>query len=77
MLIGSIIDGKELNESNRKTLEVKSPYDQELTGTIALATKEDLNEAVELSQQAFDETMKSMPAHERGDILRKTADLLE
>ncbi|MDC3424468.1 aldehyde dehydrogenase family protein [Aquibacillus sp. 3ASR75-11] len=77
MKIGSIINGKERNEQNRKTLDINNPYNHETVGTIALASSDDLNDAVESSFDTFHHKMKAMPAHKRGDILRKAADLLE
>ncbi|MBU8919212.1 aldehyde dehydrogenase family protein [Bacillus sp. FJAT-29953] len=77
MRLGSIINGQERNEPNRETLEVKNPYNQEKVAELALATEADLNEAVENAFETFHSTMKNMPAHQRSDILRKAADLLE
>jgi acyl-CoA reductase-like NAD-dependent aldehyde dehydrogenase len=77
MRLGSIINGQERNEPNRKTLEVKNPYNQENVAELALATVTDLNEAVENAFETFHSTMRTLPAHQRSDILRKAADLLE
>ncbi|MBO1515455.1 aldehyde dehydrogenase family protein [Metabacillus bambusae] len=77
MRLGSIINGQERNEKNRETLEVKNPYNQEIVAELALANITDLDEAVTNSFETFHSTMKKMPAHQRGDILRKAADLLE
>ncbi|MDN3015533.1 aldehyde dehydrogenase family protein [Paenibacillus sp. BSR1-1] len=77
MRLGSIINGQERNEPNRETLEVKNPYNQEIVAELALATETDLNDAVENAFETFHSTMKKMPAHQRSDILRKAADLLE
>ncbi|MFB4164949.1 aldehyde dehydrogenase family protein [Alteribacillus sp. JSM 102045] len=77
MQIGSIINGIERKEDNRDTMEVLHPYNQETVAQLALAKETDLNDAVDNSFETFHSTMKSMPAHERADILRKAADLLE
>ncbi|RSL30816.1 aldehyde dehydrogenase family protein [Salibacterium salarium] len=77
MRIGSIINGKERNENDRNTMEVKSPYNQETIIELALAKKEDLDDGVNNSYHTFHSTMKRMAAHERGDILRKTANRME
>ncbi|SDI28335.1 aldehyde dehydrogenase family protein [Alteribacillus bidgolensis] len=77
MRIGSIIDGIERKEENREMLPVLNPYNQEKVADLALAEKKDLEEAVSNSFETFHSTMKLMPAHERSDILRKAADLLE
>ncbi|AQQ55450.1 aldehyde dehydrogenase family protein [Planococcus lenghuensis] len=77
MLIGSIINGIERNEQDRKAHDVKNPFNQEILGTLALATADDLNDAVNSSYEAYEKTMKQMPAYKRGDILRKAAQLVE
>ncbi|MRG87126.1 aldehyde dehydrogenase family protein [Salinibacillus xinjiangensis] len=74
-MIGSIINGHEIASDN--ILEVKNPYNQEVVAEIALASKKELDYAVENSFETFHATMKQMPAHDRSDILRKTADLME
>ncbi|MGM7719669.1 aldehyde dehydrogenase family protein [Metabacillus sp. Hm71] len=76
MRYGSIINGQERNENNRETLAVHNPYNQDKVGELALATRTDLEEAVNNSFETFHSTMKFMPAHKRSDILRRTADLL-
>jgi len=77
MQIGSIINGQERKEDNRKTMDVFNPYNQEQVATLMLATKDDLNEAVESCFETFHNKMNHMPAHDRADILRRAADLLE
>jgi acyl-CoA reductase-like NAD-dependent aldehyde dehydrogenase len=77
MRYGSIINGRERNETHRDTLEVRSPYNQEKVAELALAKRSDLEDAVNNSFDTFHSTMKTMSAHRRADILRKTADLLE
>lgn len=76
MQIGSIIAGKERKEGNRESLMVVNPYNQKPVAELKLATKQDLDDAVESSFKMFHSTMKVMTAHERADILRKAADLL-
>jgi acyl-CoA reductase-like NAD-dependent aldehyde dehydrogenase len=77
MRLGSIINGQERNEGTRETLEVKNPYNQEKVAELALATIRDLDAAVTNCFETFHSTMKKMSAHQRSDILRKAADLLE
>lgn len=77
MQIGSIINGQERKEDNRKTMDVFNPYNQEQVATLMLATEDDLNEAVESCFETFHNKMNHMPAHDRADILRRAADLLE
>ncbi|GAA0437247.1 aldehyde dehydrogenase family protein [Lentibacillus halophilus] len=75
-MLGSIINGQEYNEASN-TKDVLNPYTREKEATIALASKADLEQAVTNAFDTFHHTMKDMPAHERSDILRKTADLME
>ncbi|MFZ3579691.1 aldehyde dehydrogenase family protein [Virgibacillus sp. DJP39] len=77
MQIGSIIEGKERNEENRESMLVVNPYNQETVAELKLATKQDLDDAVNSCFSIFHSTMKVMPAHERADILKTAADLLE
>ncbi|MBM7583616.1 acyl-CoA reductase-like NAD-dependent aldehyde dehydrogenase [Bacillus pakistanensis] len=77
MRYGSIINGQERNEKQRETLEVRNPFNQEKVAELALATQSDLEDAVNNSFDTFHSTMKVMHAHQRSDILRKAADLLE
>ncbi|WP_245632953.1 aldehyde dehydrogenase family protein [Alicyclobacillus kakegawensis] len=74
---GSLIDGQELKSGERKIIEVKRPYDGQLVGKIFCATQEEVEKAITAASRAFTTVMKTMPAHRRSDILRKTADLLE
>ncbi|SFJ38821.1 aldehyde dehydrogenase family protein [Brevibacillus centrosporus] len=74
---GSFIDGQEVKSEESAVLEVRNPYNNQLIGKISCATKEDVEQAITVSQRVFQETMKKMPAYRRSDILRKTADLLE
>ncbi|MET3506581.1 aldehyde dehydrogenase family protein [Halalkalibacter oceani] len=75
--IGSWINGKEITEGGRAQNEVRNPYDNEVIGIVNMATLDDLEAAIVSSHRAFEEAMKSMPAHQRSDILRKAADELE
>ncbi|QTM98411.1 aldehyde dehydrogenase family protein [Sediminibacillus dalangtanensis] len=77
MKIGSIINGQERIEANRQTMTVYNPFDNEKVAELKLAAKKDLEDAIISSFEKFHSVMKGMPAHERADILRKTADLLE
>ncbi|WP_206659643.1 aldehyde dehydrogenase family protein [Halobacillus litoralis] len=76
MRIGSIINGEEVKGENREVLTVLNPYNQEVVAEVVLAVVEDLDKAIEQSFEFFHQTMKKMPAYQRSDILRKTADLL-
>lgn len=75
-MIGSIINGQERNTSEN-IMDVINPFNKEKVEEIALASRDDLEDAITNSFDTFHNTMKSMTAHERSDILRKTADLME
>jgi acyl-CoA reductase-like NAD-dependent aldehyde dehydrogenase len=77
MRYGSIINGQERNEEHRDTLNVNNPFNQEKVAELALSKRTDLEDAVNNSFDTFHSTMKVMPAHQRSDILRRAADLLE
>ncbi|PWA04988.1 aldehyde dehydrogenase [Pueribacillus theae] len=77
LYFGSFIDGKERVGNGRKDMEVFNPFNHEVIGKISCAKKEDVEQAIANSHNVFKETMRNMPAHERSEILRKTADLLE
>jgi len=77
LYFGSFINGKEISGNGRKEMDVNNPYDNERIGIIFCAKQEDAENAVVNAHKVFNETMRKMPAHERSDILRKTADLLE
>jgi acyl-CoA reductase-like NAD-dependent aldehyde dehydrogenase len=76
MNIGSLINGEEIKRYN-SIHEIRSPYNGELVGTVEYAAPQDINEAVEVANKVFHETMKKMPAHQRSEILRMAADRLQ
>lgn len=75
--IGSIINGEQRINEAAQTIEVRNPYNQEQLATIYCATQAEVIEAVDTAQTIFTTTMRDMPAHERGKILRKASVLLE
>ncbi|WP_226675141.1 aldehyde dehydrogenase family protein [Mesobacillus jeotgali] len=77
MKIASIINGAERIIANAETMEVRNPYSGELVAEMHLAGKKEMEEAIENSLQTFHKTMKTMPAHERADILLRASKLLE
>jgi acyl-CoA reductase-like NAD-dependent aldehyde dehydrogenase len=77
MEIASIINGAEQIYRESETMEVRNPFSGELVAEMFLADEKAMNKAIENSRQAFQRTMKTMPAHERSDILRRASDLLE
>lgn len=77
MNIGSLINGQEITGNGRDQDQVFSPYNGELIGVVDMATKEDLEAAIQIAQHVFHNIMKPMPAYRRSEILRKAADKLE
>src|SRR5699024_5233846 len=75
-MIGSIINGEEINTSN-DSIEVKNPYNGEKVEEIALMNDDEFKQLATNTYHTFHKKMKDMPVHERSDILSKTADLME
>src|SRR3954452_13133041 len=61
--------------STAETLPVLNPATGEPVGTVPVATREDLDEALEAAQRGF-RTWKAVSAYERSKIMRKAAELL-
>ncbi len=57
-------------------LEVRNKYSGEVMGTIPQARREDVDAAVGAAQKAA-EVMADLPAHRRGEILRRAAELIQ
>jgi acyl-CoA reductase-like NAD-dependent aldehyde dehydrogenase len=56
-------------------LEVRNKYSGEVVGTIPEARREEVEAAVEAARRAA-EVMAELPAHRRGEILRRAAELI-
>ena len=70
------IDGQWVDASDGGTLDVYCPANGEQLSTIADATKEDVDRAVDAAWKAFETWSKTSKA-ERAIILNKVADLIE
>lgn len=70
---GFLLDGKWI--SDRKPVEVRSPYDQSVIASVAQATRADAEAAIAAAVRAFEVTRK-LPAYERQRVLRKSAELI-
>ncbi|WP_213367311.1 aldehyde dehydrogenase family protein [Mesobacillus boroniphilus] len=77
MKIASIINGAERIDGSGEKMEVRNPYSGELVAEMFLADEKEMEEAIENSRQTFQQKMKTMPAHERADILLRASELLE
>lgn len=62
--------------SSDEVLEVIFPYDNSVSGSVYLATDNDIEEAIVSAQQAFQVTRK-LPSHKRSEILRNLHQLMQ
>lgn len=73
---GIWIDGAERDGRSAQKLEVTNPYDESVIGTIAMASTEDVSDAVASASAAFETKMKPLARYERAEILRRTAQVI-
>ena len=65
-----------MNENyTENRIEIRSPIDNELLGTVPAMTKQQVDEKIEQSRKAFVE-WKEIPLYEKADRINKVADLL-
>jgi succinate-semialdehyde dehydrogenase/glutarate-semialdehyde dehydrogenase len=69
------IGGAWREASTAETLPVLNPATGEPVGTVPIASRDDLDEALEAAQRGF-RTWKAVSAYERSKIMRRAADLL-
>ncbi|WP_398467472.1 NAD-dependent succinate-semialdehyde dehydrogenase [Tardiphaga sp.] len=69
------IDGKWRDAEAKRTIDVINPATEEVIGTVAHASKADLEEAVAAADRGF-RIWRDMPAYERSKLMRKAADLI-
>jgi len=60
-----------------ETLEIKSPFNQETIKTIELASKKDVESALELASKAHRDKSSKLPKYERLRILEKLVEIME
>lgn len=73
-----LIDGKFTKSKSHKTFDVLNPATEEIIAKVQQAEKADVDIAVKSSRKAFDSgPWKYFTGHERSNLLRKLADLLE
>lgn len=71
----NFIGGERIASLGTEVIEVRSPYNGELIGTVPAATKNDVDLAVNAARQAFDTgEWPRMSSQERQEVLRKFAD---
>jgi aldehyde dehydrogenase (NAD+) len=71
-----LIDNVWRDASNGKTMEVVNPATEEVCATVASATKDDVDAAVQSARAALNGPWGKMSARERGRIVSKLADRL-
>jgi acyl-CoA reductase-like NAD-dependent aldehyde dehydrogenase len=71
-----LVAGEELESKNRETLEVKNPATGETIDTIPVASKEEINKAVEAAEKAF-EKWSTAPPDEKAKIFRNAIGLIQ
>ena len=69
-----IIGGKKVDSSDGKVMEIINPYNQELIDTVPMATKEDIDQALNNAVKGFQE-WSSIPLWQRIEIAYKFVDL--
>ncbi|MGB7293912.1 MAG: aldehyde dehydrogenase family protein [Thermodesulfobacteriota bacterium] len=73
---GSWIEGKSISTKNGKVTQVTNPYSREVIAEVSIASKEDVNAAIESARLAFKSTTKHIPSHKISEILYKTSGLI-
>lgn len=74
----NFIGGRRVDPLGPESIEVRSPYDGSLVGTVPLAAQADIDLAVDVARKAFDEgAWPRMPVAERIAVIRKFTDLYE
>jgi len=73
-----LIDGEFVDAASGKTFPTIDPRSEQVIAEVAEGDAEDINRAVRAARKAFDHgPWPKMPAYQRGEIIRKYADLLE
>jgi acyl-CoA reductase-like NAD-dependent aldehyde dehydrogenase len=59
-----------------KTIEVTSPFDGKVVGTVPFSTVEEVEAAIELASDTFLDHKNALPAYKRVEILEKVAEIM-
>ncbi|RLL45095.1 aldehyde dehydrogenase [Oceanobacillus piezotolerans] len=70
------IDGEYVPSINGKTFENINPATEEVLGTVAEGTKEDVDRAVAVARRALRAEWGNMPLRQRSALIRKVGDLI-
>ncbi|MBL8585028.1 MAG: aldehyde dehydrogenase [Rhizobiaceae bacterium] len=74
----NFVGGRRVDPLGSESIEVRSPYDGTLVGSAPLAAKADVDLAVAVARQAFDEgPWPRMPVAKRISVIRRFAELYE
>jgi aldehyde dehydrogenase (NAD+) len=74
----NFVGGRRVDPIGRDVIEVRSPYDGNLVGTAPLAAREDIDLAVGIARNAFDEgPWPRMPVADRIAVIRRFTELYE
>lgn len=71
------INGKFVSAENDKLLDIFNPTTEELLCKVAVASKNDVDNAVQAAHAAFNGPWSLMSARQRGQLMFKLADLME
>lgn len=72
----NLVNGQWIETSTKKLIDIKSPIDQSLVGSIQAMSKEEVDAAIQNASKA-QLSWRNVPLNERADILYKTADILD
>lgn len=72
----NLVNGKELDASDNKVIEITNPATGEFIDTVPNSTEQDVDMTVKAAETA-QKKWAEMPMHERGRILEKFVDLVE
>lgn len=72
------INGEWVTAQSNQTREIINPYNQEVIATVAEGNEKDAQAAIEAARKTFDQgDWPATPATERGNIVRRIAELIE
>jgi aldehyde dehydrogenase (NAD+) len=72
-----LIDGQDRQAGSGKTIDIVSPVDGEIFGSLAAGDAHDVDVAVDAARRAFEGTWSRMTALERGRILMRLGSVVE
>ncbi|GKU27742.1 NADP-dependent glyceraldehyde-3-phosphate dehydrogenase [Clostridium folliculivorans] len=72
----NLVNGQWIETNTKKLIDIKSPIDQSLVGSIQAMSKEEVDAAIQNASEA-QLSWRNVPLNERADILYKAADILD